>query len=77
MIPVIIYEHFHALSTLCVLLTTCITVKTNTKQAHTTITIFIQLAIKIFNQAKTFILHLLKVVTVCMLLLIAATRKLS
>ena len=52
-----IYENVHALSTVCVPLPTCITDKTNTKQTHTIINIFIKFAIKIINNIKTFILH--------------------
>ena len=62
-----IYENFYVLSTVCVLLTTCIRDKTNTKQTHTILNIFIQLALKIINKIKTFILHLLKFSTLCML----------
>ena len=62
-----IYENFYALSTVCVLLTTCIRDETNTKQTYTILNIFIQSALKIINKIKTFILHLLKFATLCML----------
>ena len=73
----IIYENFHALGTVCVLLTTCIRDKTNTKQTHTIINIFIQLGLKIINKIKKFILHLLKFAALYILPLTAATCKLS
>ena len=70
-----IYENVHALSTVCVLLTTCIRDKTNTKQAHTLINIFVQLALKINNKIKAYILFLLKFAALCMLPPKAATRQ--
>ena len=57
---IIPYNIFHALSTVSVLLITCMRDKTNTKQTHTIINIFIQSALKIINKIKIFILHLLK-----------------
>ena len=62
---------------MCTIITTCIRDKTNTKQTHTIINIFIQLALKIINRIKTFILHSLEFAAVRMLPFTAATRKLS
>ena len=73
----VIYTNCHALSTVCVPLPTCIRDKTNTKQTHAIINIFIQLAVKIINKLKPFILHSCKFAAVYMLPLTASTRKLS
>ena len=75
----IIYANFHALSTVCVSSPTCIYIrdKTITKQTHTIINILIQLAVKMKNKIKPFILHSFKFAAVYMLPLTASTRKLS